>query len=134
MAGSCVSSWARISLLFSESSRLNISATARMPPYDWRLKSPSAFNFLPMTKAILFITSVRVISDQAMPPGAPGRRVGPAAIAPARRRLARDLNAPAQALSSANAPIAELRKLLRIGLLDGIEVRHVRSHGLHHAV
>jgi hypothetical protein len=26
------------------------------------------------------------------------------------------------------------RKLLRIGFLDGIEVRHVRAHGLHHAV
>ena len=32
-----------------ESSRLNISATARTPPWDSRLKSPRAFSFSSMT-------------------------------------------------------------------------------------
>ena len=44
---SCCSIFSRISLLVTESRRLNNSATARTPPYDSAAEFPQCFQFLP---------------------------------------------------------------------------------------
>ncbi len=56
----------RISRLEPESRRFSISATARTPPYDSRLNSPSAFSFWPITPAILKMISGEIWSRLAM--------------------------------------------------------------------